>query len=208
MTTAPNKSPLDVARDFCGKNPAALPHGRYKVVDRVDRREPSPDNLTDSGTDKLLARAAAVKDTAEISQPGKLGAALFEKFAKGMDRTVTTLLTYPEDFRRMRIKVELIEAYGAGGRDAHAVRDALDRKYETRPTTTTPTDLGDGLGLEVPERWDEATGPMVAVPVCATCGRTTLGADECRDCKHDRCNDDDAQGAAQERADAAEHNND
>lgn len=55
----PTKSPLDVAREFCAGNPEALPTGKYKVVDRVDRKNGrQAEHLTDKGTDKVLEHVA------------------------------------------------------------------------------------------------------------------------------------------------------
>jgi hypothetical protein len=69
---------LRLAGDAAGVTPRelaavinCLPPGRYRMANVVDRRTPSAEHLTDKGTDALLARAAAVRDTADISPQTK-----------------------------------------------------------------------------------------------------------------------------------------
>lgn len=190
-TTHNGKSPLEAARKWCGENPDALPPGRYGVIDPADPRGAAlltdiANSRDETPTERLRAgyvRGDPTKDEAALAlTPIALGANLFVEFSDGMDATVNAVESIPTEFRRNRIKMALIEAYGAGGRDAHAVRNALDRKYDT-------------LRASPP-------APAPAAPVCLTCGAQTLGADECTACRRARCDDNDAQAAAQEREDA------
>lgn len=201
MSIAPNpKSPLEVAREFSAKAPDALPPGKYLVVDRVDPREPSTHHLTDAGTDRLLARTGAVKDAVEVSNEAWAANAAAEFIANSgvLGRELDT------KFLALAFERAILRGHIQG---ASSALDKMTAAIE-KPAATTPTDLGDGLGLPLvsvgPGPIGSATQTEIpaAKPTCRTCGRTTLGADECGYCKYDRHNDDDAQRAAQERADA------
>lgn len=165
MSSNNPKSPLEVSCEFCAKAPDALPPGRYKVVDP----------LHDRGTDRLLAAIAAAPDRPELAKA---------KTCNGCGRPTLGAFGPAPQLNYWSFVCQTCK----DDADRTLERRVKDAAIVARATRAATTDLGDGLGLEVPERFCESTGPM-------GCGV---------ECDHDRHNDDDRQRAAQERADAAE----
>ncbi len=143
------KTPLEKAKACCGK-------------------------LHDKGTNRLLAAIAAAPE-----KPSDLGTRLFAEFEASVNKIAAGVIADKCYSLATNISIALIDAYGRGALDAHAVRDALDRKYSDLPRINWEDP-------EEPERFCECTGGF--------------GLETDRD-RHD---DDDAQRAAQERADSAE----
>lgn len=204
MSIAPTpKSALDVARDYCGKNPAALPAGRYKVNPLPDG--PAFDRLCrDIGATPARDMTLAEAEQVLSAYTRTFTVQLKRNWEVGTDERSTewSVCCCPRGGSSFGLfpSTSLREAV------ASAIKYMRPSTAPTAADVTAQIDIGDGLGLEVPEPFCDATGPCVAIPpakpVCLVCGLPTLGADECGECRSSRHNDDAAQRAAQGRADA------